>query len=158
MTRFKRGQGSCSFKCCDEEGISPGSSYIQIRPAEIPFSIQLLKIQVPRPPFQMASLVSPNLKYCPREQSRNAGIFLKAASYIEWENVGNPHWGTPTRCRGFNCLANHPSLAMVNLPLKPKGVRVGCRYSVMGKCTLCMTRGITLQRHDSTGSSGEPRR
>ena len=36
MTRFKRGQGSCSFKCCDEEGISPGSPYIQMTPAEIP--------------------------------------------------------------------------------------------------------------------------
>ena len=56
MTSFKRGHGSCSFKCCDEEGISPGSPYIQMRPAEIPFSIQLLRIQEPCPPFQMVSL------------------------------------------------------------------------------------------------------
>ena len=56
MARFKRGQGSCSFNCCDEEGISPGSPYIQMRPADIPFSIQLLKMQEPCPRFQMVSL------------------------------------------------------------------------------------------------------
>ena len=56
MNRFKRVQGNCSFKCCDEQRISPGSPYIQMRPAEIPFSIQLLKIQEPCPPFQMVSL------------------------------------------------------------------------------------------------------
>ena len=36
-------QCSYSLNCCDEEGISPGSPYIQMRPAEIPFSIQLVK-------------------------------------------------------------------------------------------------------------------
>ena len=36
--------------------ISPCSPYIQMRPAEIPFSIHLLKIQEPCPPFQMVSL------------------------------------------------------------------------------------------------------
>ena len=56
MTRFKRGQGSCSFKRCDEEGISPGSPYIQMTPAEMSISIQLLKIQEPCPPFQIVSL------------------------------------------------------------------------------------------------------
>ena len=40
----------------DEEGISPGSPYIQMTPAEIPFYMQLLKIQEPCPPFQMVSL------------------------------------------------------------------------------------------------------
>ena len=59
VTRFKRGQGSCSFKFCDEEGISPGSPYIQMRPAKIPFSIQLLKIQESCLPFQMVSLPLP---------------------------------------------------------------------------------------------------
>ena len=40
-----------------KEGISPGSPYIQMRPAEVPFSIQLLKIQEPLcPPFQKVSL------------------------------------------------------------------------------------------------------
>ena len=43
MTGFKSRWGSCSFNCCDEDGISPGSPYIQMRPAEIPFSVQLLK-------------------------------------------------------------------------------------------------------------------
>ena len=58
MTRFKRGQGSCSFQCCDEDGIPPGSPYILMTPAEIPFSIQLLKIQEPCcPPFQVVSLL-----------------------------------------------------------------------------------------------------
>ena len=52
MTRFKREQGSCSFKCGDEEE----GSYIQKTPAESPFSIQQLKLQVPCPPFQMVSL------------------------------------------------------------------------------------------------------
>ena len=56
VTRLKRGQGTCSFKCCDEEGISPGCPYIQMRPAEIPFSVQLLKMQEPCPPSQMVSL------------------------------------------------------------------------------------------------------
>ena len=44
------------FKCHDVAGISPGSPYIQLRPAEIPFSIQLLKIQEPCPPFHMVTL------------------------------------------------------------------------------------------------------
>ena len=54
--RYKRGQGSCSFNCCDEEGISPGAVCIQMTPAEISFSMQLLKIKEPCPPFQMVSL------------------------------------------------------------------------------------------------------
>ena len=56
VTRFKRGQGTCCFNSCDEEGISPGSPDIQMTSAEIPFSKQLLKIQEPCPPFQMVSL------------------------------------------------------------------------------------------------------
>ena len=55
MIIYKRGQGTCSFKCCDEEGISAGSPYTQMRPAKIVFSIQLLKIQEPCPPFQRVS-------------------------------------------------------------------------------------------------------
>ena len=33
--------------------MSPGSPYIPMTPAEMPFSTQLLKIQEPCPPFQM---------------------------------------------------------------------------------------------------------
>ena len=51
MTRFIRRQGTCSFNCCDEEGISLGAACIQLTPAEIPFSIQQLKIQEPCPSF-----------------------------------------------------------------------------------------------------------
>ena len=54
---LKQGRAPATFKCCVEEGISPGSPYIQLRPVELPFSIQLLKIQEPPcPPFQTVSL------------------------------------------------------------------------------------------------------
>ena len=43
MTRFKRGQGSCSFKCCDEEGISAGLICIYGEPGEISSSSQHFK-------------------------------------------------------------------------------------------------------------------
>ena len=46
-----------ALTCFDEEGISPGAACIQMTPAEIPFSIQLLKIQDPGPPFHMATLI-----------------------------------------------------------------------------------------------------
>ena len=72
VTRFKRGQGSCSFKCCDEEGIPPGSPYIQMTPAEIPFPIQLLKMQEPCPPFHMLSLAEVLLHLLPKEAVHNS--------------------------------------------------------------------------------------
>ena len=52
---------------CEEEGISPGAACIQMTPAEIPFSILLLKIQDPCPPFHMVTL-GENLK---QEYGRN---------------------------------------------------------------------------------------
>ena len=69
MTTFKRGQGSCSFNCCDEEGISPGSPYTQMTPDGIPFSIQLLKIQEPCPPFLMVSLLMQSLVKFPLQHN-----------------------------------------------------------------------------------------
>ena len=74
MTRFKKRAEHCSFKCCDEEEISPGSPYIQMAPAEIPFSIPLLKIQELRPPFQMVSLSeedssSEDMTHCQQENT-----------------------------------------------------------------------------------------
>ena len=74
MTRYKRGQGSCSLNCCDEEGISPGAACIQMTPAEISFSMQLLKIQEPCPPFHMVALLLDHVPTAPFHSKGYLGI------------------------------------------------------------------------------------
>ena len=69
---LKEDRAPAAFKCCDEEGISPGSPYIQMTPAEIPFYMQLLKIQEPCLPFQMVSLVC----VCVRERERGGSCIF----------------------------------------------------------------------------------
>ena len=45
VTRFRDGQGSCSFNSCIEKGISAGLISIYGEPGDIPSSSQHLKLQ-----------------------------------------------------------------------------------------------------------------
>ena len=102
VSRFKRGQGSCSFHSSDEEETSPGSPYRQMRPAEVPLSIQLLKMQEPcPPPLHIVSVYSCHSGWNP--------LFITtvkaAGALLEWPDLKEgraPASSTAVMKRGFH--------------------------------------------------------